>query len=438
MKNRVVCTGVACLSPYGNTLATQSAIQAGTRQIINDQAMERFGFYFTDLPSPTGLADAYVQKNKSRLDRLTVLSIMTYYELLENAGLVQQPKLFTDHKKRIGAFYGSALGCQSSNEKLYTEYLDGMRKREQRMSVPRIMPNSLPNQLSMFTQFICQRATGQDKTPHPDITGFQGTNTSAVAACATGLYNLALAVRAIEQGDLSCAFAGSGELITPYIENGFRQIGALGLPDQPDSACAPFRQGRTGTLLAEGVAMLALEDLEFARSRGAQIMFEILGSHTSCDGDHLTFPNQANQTYTIEIALKKSGLAPENVQALYFHGTGTQGDQIEFRACLDALGPNGRRLGSPINGIALRWTIGHSIGASAIFGLIHWALAQNGDIPPLGYDQKELDREFQNNPILRVCTERESGANNTIALFNAFGFGGPSACVVAKRFEPYS
>ncbi|KPJ71853.1 MAG: hypothetical protein AMS14_08900 [Planctomycetes bacterium DG_20] len=289
-----------------------------------------------------------------------------------------------------------------------------------------------------------------DKTPYPPETfprffmsapgsavgadmRLRGPILCPVAACATGLLVLERAAGLIRDGACTTAIAGGTDSsLLQAVFAGFRRLRALAevQGEDPAAVCRPFDMGRTGFVLAEGAGVLLLEELEQARGRGAFIYGEIAGCAAGADGYHETALDADHSVLPllITLAMQRAGLAPEDVDYINAHGTGTQqNDLLETMAIKQALGPASK-------GISISSTksmIGHLLAAAAIVEAAAVFLAmRDGFVPPtinLTHPDPSCDLDYTPN-VGRTRAVRA-------ALNISSGFGGHAAVLAAKQVK---
>ena len=262
--------------------------------------------------------------------------------------------------------------------------------------------------------------------------GFKGPNWSTSSACATSAHALGEAMRMIQRGDADVALAGGAEAPLGFMcVAGFNALRALSTRnDDPEGASRPFDAGRDGFVLAEGAAILLLEELEHARARGARIHAELLGYGATADAHHITAPAPEHEggQRCMRAALRDAGVAPEDVDYLNAHATATPvGDVLEVEAIKHVFGDHVRRM--PVS--STKSMTGHMTGAAGAAEAAITILAlTHGVIPPT------INLEQQDPRIDVDCVPNVARpAALSVAMSNSFGFGGTNASIVIGR-EP--
>lgn len=252
-----------------------------------------------------------------------------------------------------------------------------------------------------------------------------GPNIMIPTACAAGNYALGRAFDWIRAGSADVMLAGGADAFSRITYMGFARLGAIA-PDR----CQPFDRNRKGMVPGEGAAVLVLEPLEVARSRGAEIYAEVLGYGLSCDSHHMTaaHPEGDGAIRAMAEALQQSGLGPEDVDYISAHGTGTPtNDRVETIAVRRLFGDAANRI--PISSI--KSMIGHTMGAASAIEAAACALAvHTGVVPPtINYQDPdpECDLDYVPNEARTI--------HPRVVLNNAYAFGGNNASLCLARLE---
>lgn len=252
---------------------------------------------------------------------------------------------------------------------------------------------------------------------------FCGPNAMIPTACAAGNYAVAYAFDALRAGRADAMLAGGADAFSRITYTGFARLGAIA-PER----CQPFDRNRQGMIPGEGAAVLVLEPEERARRRGATIYAEVAGYGLSCDAHHMTgaHPEGAGAVRAMEEALATSGIAAEQIDYVSAHGTGTAiNDKLETLALLRVFGERARQV--PVSSI--KSMLGHTMGAaSAIEAAVCSLAIRDGRIPPTAnFEQADPECDLDVVPN----TGREQRV--TVAMSNAYAFGGNNASVLFKE-----
>jgi 3-oxoacyl-[acyl-carrier-protein] synthase II len=263
-------------------------------------------------------------------------------------------------------------------------------------------------------------------------TGAGGPNYAIVSACASSGHGLGEAMEIIKRGDAEAMIAGGAEAtITPLTMGAFCQIKAVSeRNDAPEKACRPFDIHRDGFVMGEGGVMFVLEELGFAKRRGAHILAEIAGYGASADMHHFTAPHPegAGAIRAMRRALAKASLRPDQVDYVNAHGTSTKlGDIAETKAIREVFGEHADRLAVS----STKSVHAHLLGAAGAMEAAACVLAiERGLIPPtINLDDQDPACDLDYVP------NRARQARVNVAVSNSFGFGGHNATLVIRRPE---
>ena len=412
MLPRVVVTGIGLLTPVGNDLAsTWEALCQGKSGVgpITSYDSSRFRVHFgAELKNfdPSLYMD---RKEMRRTDPYEQFAIATAKQALAQSGL----RITEENADDIGVYIGSGVGGLST---WHDQFKVLFEKGPERIS-----PH-FPNMI------IVDGAPGIVSI----MTGAKGPNWAAVSACATSSNTLGEAWETIRRGDASAMIAGGSEKgVTPIAMASFDNMHALSRRNNdPQGASRPFDATRDGFVMGEGSGILILEELDFARARGAKILVELVGYGTTVDAHHMTepAPGGVGLVRAIRRALQKAGLQPNQVDYINAHGTSTPyNDRTETQAIKTCFGEYAYRV--PIS--SSKSMTGHTVGASgAIEAIISIMTILTGVITPtinLHHLDPECDLDYVPNEARRAAVN--------IALSNSMGFGGHNACLIFKRFE---
>lgn len=409
---RIVVTGIGAISPLGpdfsSTWAGICEGESGIGPITYFDAEEhtcRIGGESTDF-DPTKW---FNPKEMRKLDRFLQLALAASRMATEDAGLTIEDEF----AERAGVYVGSGIGglgtiCDAT--KIIEE--KGPR-RVSPFTIPRLIINMAPGMISIET-------------------GAKGPNFSAVSACATGNHSIGEAFHAIRSGSIDvCITGGSESPIVPLAVASFAKMRALSTRnDDPTRASRPFDLGRDGFVMSEGAGILVIEELEFARKRGARIYAEIVGYGLNSDAFHMTqpAPDGEGAVRCMNLTLKDAGLAPQDVGYINAHGTSTPfNDRNESKAIRTLFGDHCKNM--PVS--STKSMTGHLLGAAG--GLESAILAKalhEGILPPtINYEEMDPDCDLDYIPNEARAVQVD------VALSNAFGFGGTNACLAFRRFE---
>jgi 3-oxoacyl-[acyl-carrier-protein] synthase II len=395
-RRRVVITGVGAVTPLGGARELVQRWAAGESG-IRDGEGACVEFEPTDTMTP---------KEARRADRFTQLGIAASDAALQDAGWADGLPYDPD---RIGCVIGTGIGGLATIEEQHDTLRDRGPNRVSPLTVPLMMGNALPGQVSMRH-------------------GLLGPTFGVVSACAAGANSIGTAMRLIQYGDADAVVTGGGEAaLTPLSRAAFGSLDAL----SESGISRPFDRRRDGFVMGEGAGVLVLEDRERAEARGAEILGELLGYGATADAHHLTAPEPQGRgaTKAIQQALLDAELLPEDVDYVNAHGTSTPlNDRAETFAIKAALGEHAANV--PVS--STKSAIGHLLGAAGAVEAIATVLALRESVAPptLGLEEPEEDLDLDYVPgVARELVSR--GTNGTagrlVGLSNAFGFGGHNA-----------
>jgi len=417
MMRRVVVTGLGLVTPLGgdvettwnNLIAGKSGIAAITRFDTTDQKAKIAGEVKPkDHPmgfDPDKRVDHKIQR---QVDPFIVYAIDAAGQALEDAGLAEMDQ---DLKERTGVSIGSGIGGLPGIE---SESLVLAEKGPGRVS-----PHFVHGRLINLT-------SGQVSIKY----GLMGPNHSVVTACSTGAHSIGDATRMIKDGDADVMLAGGAEsTINPLGVAGFAQARALNTSfnDRPEQASRPYDKNREGFVMGEGAGVVVLEEYEHAKARGAKIYAEVVGYGLSGDAYHVTAPHPEGRgaELAMQMALRKAGLKPEDIDYINAHGTSTMADTIELSAVK-------RVLGDDLHGASMSSTksaIGHLLGGAGAVEAIFCILAIRDQIVP---PTLNLDDPDEGTEGVDLVPHKAKKRPVRAALSNSFGFGGTNASLIMK------
>ena len=313
--------------------------------------------------------------------------------------------------RRVGVAIGSGIGGISGIEKAGETILNSGPKRISPFYVPANIINMISGNLSIRY-------------------GFKGPNFCIVTACATGTHNISEAARLIEYGAADVMVAGGAEFASsPTSMAGFANAKALSARnDEPQKASRPWDRDRDGFVLSDGAGVIVMEEFEHARSRGANIYAELIGSAMNGDAYHMTAPSEDGEgaIRCMQIAIEDAGIDKTGIDYINAHGTSTPaGDIVESNAVKAVFGEHARRLAIS----STKSMSGHMLGAAGSVETIFCALALRDQVAPPTIN---LDNPGPDCDLDYVPHEARRMELNHV-LCNSFGFGGTNGCVILKR-----
>jgi len=415
---RVVVTGLGLVTPlacgvedtWSRLLAGQSGASAITKFRTDDLATKiacqvRRGDGTDGTFNPDQWVDA---KEQRRMDDFIIYGLAAAKQAVTDSGWEARSE---EDKQRTGVLIGSGIGG-----------LDGIEQA----SI--LVHEKGPRRLSPF--FIPGRlinlVSGYVSIEH----GFKGPNHAVVTACATGAHAMGDAARLIALDDADVMIAGGAEsAICRLGIAGFNACRALSTAfnDNPTKASRPYDRDRDGFVMGEGAGIVVLEELEHAKARGAKIYGEVKGYGLSGDAYHITAPSEDGDGgfRAMQMALKRAGISPSDIDYVNAHGTSTMADGIEAGAVE-------RLLGNAASKTAMSSTkssIGHLLGAAGSVEAIFCLLAmRDGMVPPtINLENPNVETALDLVPL------RAQKRDVNIAMSNSFGFGGTNAALILSK-----
>jgi beta-ketoacyl-acyl-carrier-protein synthase II len=413
MTRRVVVTGVGLISPLGHTAETSwagiKAGQSGAGPITLFDSSNYLVKIAAEVKSfdPTKYMAA---KEVRRRDRYQHLIIAAAQEAKAQSGI----EVTDANRGRIGTLIGSSVGGVGS---YYAEanvlFETGDPRRITPFGIPMLMANGGSDLVSI------------------DF-GTCGPSYTPVSACATGADCIGHAFDLIRWGRLDAAFAGCGDApIIPIGIAAFDRVGAVSRQnDDPAHASRPFDKDRTGLVFAEGAGVLVLEELEFARQRGANILAELVGYGVTSDAFHVTAPDPEGigASQAIRYALEDARLNPTDIHYINAHGTATAlNDVMETKAVKRVFGDHAYHV--PIS--STKSMTGHGMGATAAFEAVFAVLALRDQVAPPTINLDNPDAECDLDYVPKVARALPLSC----VMSNSFGFGGHNVSLIFKSFN---
>jgi 3-oxoacyl-[acyl-carrier-protein] synthase II len=411
---RVVITGAGLITAVGNDVASNwDALLSGasgcatiTTYDPSDQPV-RFAAEVKNF-DPTDYLD---RKEVKRADRFTHFALVGAAEAIQNAGFGDSGPAIPP--ERFGVITGSGIGGITTLENQHQVYLTKGPDRVSPFFVPMFIADMAPGLISMKY-------------------GAKGPNYSTQSACASSAHAIGNAFKLIQQGVADVFVSGGSESsVTPLTMAGFASMKALSFRnDSPETASRPFDATRDGFVLGEGCGMMVLEELEFARARGASIIAELVGYGLSSDAHHMTAPAPEGEgaQRAMRLALEDAGASPSEVDYINAHGTSTPlNDLSESQAIKKVFGEYAYEMVVS----STKSMTGHTLGAAGgVEGVITALALKEGKVPPtINYNEPDPGCDLNyapNEPLERSIR---------LALTNSFGFGGHNVCLAIKRWE---
>ncbi|MGM0432146.1 MAG: beta-ketoacyl-ACP synthase II [Spirochaetota bacterium] len=415
-RRRVVVTGMGVVSPLGHSIDEMwSAIKSGRSGVGPLTKFDTEG-YASKVAGEVKNFDpsTCIERRELRgMADFTVYGMYAAIHAMQDAGISSWEEVGY-RPERCGVYLGNGIGgfeiAEDGVEKLVTK---GPRSIPP-MTIPKLIANEGAGNIAI--RF-----------------GIKGPCSTIVTACASGTDAIGAAYQSIKHGITDAALTGGSEgAITRLGVGGFCKIQALSTEynDQPERASRPFDRDRDGFVIAEGAAVLLLEEYEHAKARGAKIYGEISGYGMTCDAYHLTAPNPEGDgaARAMTIALEDAGIAPEDVDYINAHGTSTPvNDPMETKAIKKAFGAHAYKLKVSSTKSMTAHMVGAAGGIEAIISLL---AIRDGFFPcTLNLDNPadECDLDYVPN----------RGVSGTIryALSESLGFGGHNGALVFSGID---
>ena len=350
----------------------------------------------------------YIDKRQAkRIDRFALLSLASAINAVKDSGL-DMDKVDLD---RCGVIVGTGIGGLQELEKEHRKLIERGPDRVSPFCVPKLMVNAASANVAIHY-------------------GLRGANTAVVTACASASHALADAGAQIGSGAADMMISGGTEAaLTRLGLASFCALKSLSRRnDEPQRASRPFDRDREGFVLSEGAGLLVLEEYEHARRRGARIYCELAGYGISCDGSHITAPSEdgSGACSAMNAALKSAGMAPEQIDYINAHGTGTiLNDLSETKAVKSVFNSEAKKV--PIS--SSKSHLGHLLGASGGVELIATVLAMQSEVIPPTINLENPDPQCD---LDYVPLEARPGKVEC-AMSNSFGFGGHNASLIVRK-----
>ena len=414
MDRRVAVTGLGVISCIGNDVKTfwdnlikgVCGIDFITEYPTEGLAVKIGGMIRNFDPEAYGMDKPFIRKQ----DPFTIFAMASAFQAMQDAGLVAGENI---DPARLGTYVSSGIGGFTTIQREVEKILEDPTGQW-------VSPNFVPT-------MIGDMAGGQIAIKY----GAQGSCLDIVTACATSTHSIGEAFRTIRHGYADAIIAGGTDRCTiPLGIAGFANAKALSRSEDPQYASLPFNANRGGFVMADGSAVLILEEMEHAKARGAHIYAEVTGYGSTCDAYHATAPRPdgTTQAACIKAAMDQSGFDPgkDNVY-VNAHGTGTHlNDLAETKAYKIAMGDFAYK--AHIS--STKSMHGHMFGATGAVEAIATVLAlQEGIIPPtvhLDTPDPECDLDYTPNVAVK--------ADVNLGLSDSFGFGGHNACLAFRKY----
>lgn len=415
MSRRVVVTGTGVITPVGNDVETYWKNLLGgvcgidfIRSIPTDDLPVKIAGEVKDfVPADYGIETPFARKQ----DKFAVYAVAAAWQAVNESGIDSSDGGNVD-PFRFGVYVGSGIGGFSTQVRETEKIIKEGAKWVSPLFIPTMIANIAAGNIAIRNN-AC------------------GPCLPVVTACATSTHAIGEAYRAIKHGYADAIIAGGTEAaVIPLGIAGFANAKALSRAEDPKYASLPFNRNRGGFVMAEGAAMLVLEEYEHAVARGANIIAEVCGYGNTCDAHHVTAPRPdgVTQSAAIRQALDEAGYTSDDVLYINAHGTGTAlNDVSETSAFKLALGEDAYK--AHISSI--KGSTGHMLGAAGAAEAVAAVMAlRDGIVPPtVNLDEADPECDLDYTPNTSV------EAPLTIAISDSLGFGGHNGCIAFRKYN---
>ena len=415
MNKRVVVTGMGVITPVGNDVQTYwknlldgvCGIDFITSIPTDDLPVKIAGEVKDFNPADYGIEPPFVRKQ----DKFTIYAVAASWQAVRQSGLRSGEDGNID-PHRLGVYVGSGIGGFTTQVRETEKLIREGAKWVSPLFIPTMISNIAAGNIAI-----------RNKACGPCL--------PVVTACATSTHAIGEAYRAIKHGYADAIIAGGSEAaVIPLGIAGFANAKALSRSEDPKYASLPFNRNRGGFVMAEGAAILVLEEYEHAVARGAEILAEVCGYGNTCDAHHVTAPRPdgLTQAAAIRQALDEAGYHSEDLLYINAHGTGTAlNDVSETAAFKLALGEDAYK----VHISSTKGSTGHLLGAAGAAEAVVAVLALRDGIVPPTANLDEADPECD----LDYTPNRAVKADLTIAISDSLGFGGHNGCVAFRKYN---
>jgi 3-oxoacyl-[acyl-carrier-protein] synthase II len=418
LARRVVVTGLGLITPVGNSVeSTWSALMNGQSGVdyIKKFDTEKFSVKFAAEVKDFDPLKFIAKKEARKMGAFIHYAIAAATEAMADSGLAlnEAGRFPDDVAEQAGTYISSGIGDFWAIEREHSKLL-----------------NEGPDRVSPFfiVSAIVNLAAGQVSIRY----GAKGPNSATATACSAGAHAIGDSFKIIQRGDADLMICGGAEsAITPMSVAGFASMRALSTRnDDPRHASRPFERDRDGFVIGEGAGIMILEELEFAKRRGARIYAELVGYGMTADAFHLTMPDETGSgaIRVMTKTIKDAGIQPGQVGYINAHGTSTPyNDKFETLAIKKTFGDHAYKLAVS----STKSMTGHLLGAAGGIEGVFSVLSLHRKVLPPTINYVNPDPECDLDYVPNVPREAEV----EYALSNSFGFGGTNAALLFKRYD---
>jgi 3-oxoacyl-[acyl-carrier-protein] synthase II len=405
-------TGVGLLTPLGiGTELSWGAILASESGIAGITAFDAAAFSCRIAGEVKGFDPGnYIEKKEiKKMGRFIQFAIAAADFALADSGLKVTPEI----AEEVGVYIGSGIGGFEVIEREHQTLLEHGPRRISPFFIPATIINLASGHVSIRS-------------------GAKGPNSATATACTTSAHSIGDSFRMIQRGEALAMICGGTEAaVTPMGIGGFAAMRALSTRnDEPHRASRPWDKDRDGFVVGEGAGMLVIEELEFAKTRGARILAEIVGYGMSADAYHVTAPpDDGDGAFRVmRNAMRDAKIEPSQIDYINAHGTSTEvGDRAETMAIKRAFGEQAYKVAVS----STKSMTGHLLGGAGGLEAGITVLAIRDQIAPPTINHECPD------PVcdLDYIPNHARPMKIDYALSNSFGFGGTNGCLIFKRFQ---
>ena len=412
-QRRVVVTGLGLICGVGNTAPeVWTGLLAGKSGMAEIKAFDLTGHpvrFAAEVKDFDPLK--FVEKKEARkMGRFIHFALAAAEEAMQHSGL----KITPENADNIGVHIGSGIGGFDVIEREHSALINGGPRKISPFFIPASIVNLAAGHVSIRY-------------------GAKGPNEATATACTTSAHSIGDAFRIIQRGDADAMIAGGAEAaITPMGVGGFAAMKALSTKNEdPEHACRPWDKDRDGFVVGEGAGILILEELEFAKKRGAKILGEVIGYGMSADAFHMTgmAPEGEGCLRSMKHALRVAGIDADKIDYVNAHATSTPlGDALESKAIEGVFGE--RALNHKLLVSSTKSMTGHLLGGAGGLEAGITILAMQHQMAPPTMNLENADPECR----LNYVPNKPQQVKIDYALSNSFGFGGTNGSLVFKRW----
>ena len=397
MKRRIVVTGLGVITSLGATKDKFWSNLTMGKSGISETSSFHTSVYSAQRGG--GVKDYKTRVSFSAgMGRASQFAIDASDEAIDDAGLTRK----YIENSRTGVIFGTTNGESNILEEIDRIWVEKGESEVWAATIVKYLAASISNNVAYYLKI-------------------HGVSRMIPTACSAGNYSIGYAYDLIRSGKMDIMIAGGSDPLTRYAFAGFGRMFAMA-PDK----CQPFDKNRKGMMIGEGAGVLALEDLESAKKRGANIYCEILGYGLSCDAHHMTAPKVDGIVSVMEKAIKNIGIKKEDVDYICAHGTGTpMNDKTESAAINMVFGDIAKK----VSVSSIKSMLGHTMGAASAIEAVACCLAIRDSIIPPTINFETPDPECDIDCVPNVAKKKALN----VVLNNSFAFGGNNACVVLRK-----